>query len=369
MSSIAPDALARRLAGGDEPVVLDIRHADEYEEWHIPNSTNIEVYEAVRSDPPAAKAALRSLPDDEEVVTVCGIGMVSQTATELLDELGYDATTLEEGMLGWSQVHRWATVGIDAPGTLIQVARPGKGCLSYVLISDGAALVVDPSQYAEEYDAVVDAFDAELVGVAETHAHADHLSGARELAEAHEVPYFLHPADAIDIAVTPIADGETLRVGQLTIEVVHTPGHSPGGVTFDIAGEALLTGDTLFHESVGRVELGATVGIDDADIEANAEQLFESIQTLLGRDDDVLVLPAHDPDSPEPPVVATLAEIRRNNPDCGGDRVTFVDELAGSVTELPPNVHRIKLANVGLEPVEPAERTTLELGPNRCAAE
>lgn len=369
MTTIAPEAFARQLQSGSDPVVLDIRAAGEFEDWHVPNSTNIDVYDELREDPDAAKDALRELPETAEIVTVCGIGMVSRTATEVLREMGYEAKTLEDGMVGWSQVHRWAPVPIDVPGTLVQVARPGKGCLSYVLISAGSAAVFDPSQYLEEYRAVLGAHGARLASVFDTHAHADHLSGGSALAEAHDVPYHLHPADAISVDATPVEDGETIEVGDVRVDVLHTPGHSPGGVTFDIQGEALLTGDTLFHESVGRVELGEAVGLAGADAERSAGRLYDSVHRLLESPDDALVLPAHDPGAPEPPVTATVREVERRNPDLGRDRSAFIADLASNVPDQPPNVRRIKLANVGLEEIEDAERTTIELGPNRCAAE
>ncbi len=369
MVTIHPETLATRIRDDAAPVLVDIRSRDDFEDWHIPGSIQIDVYDTLREDPDAAKAAFRDLPKDTEIVTVCGIGMVSRTATDVLRDMGFEALTLEEGMVGWSQVHVAAEVPIDISGTLVQVARPGKGCLSYVLVSDSQAAVFDASQYPTEYEAVLEDYDAELVGVYETHAHADHLSGGHALAEQFGVPYHLHADDAIAIEAEPIDDGDTFQIGDVGIKVVHTPGHSPGSVTYDIEGEALLTGDTLFHGSVGRVELGAAVGLADDEPEQNAETLFESLQRLLEYEGDPVVLPSHDPGSPNPPVTASLSEVRERNPDLGLDRSAFIAQLASNIPEQPPNVEQIKRANVGLEEIEDADRTSIELGPNRCAAE
>ena len=196
MPEITPDELDDRLAAETNDVfVLDIRPRDEYEEWHIPGSDNIPVYEALNENPEAADKALSSVPHDTEIVTVCAAGVLSQKATERLREIGYDAKTLVDGMNGWSRVHRSAPIEIGIDGTLVQVARPGKGCLSHVLISNGEAAVFDPSQYVSEYDAVLAEHDADLVGVFDTHAHADHVSGGYRLAGRHGVPYHLHPED------------------------------------------------------------------------------------------------------------------------------------------------------------------------------
>jgi glyoxylase-like metal-dependent hydrolase (beta-lactamase superfamily II) len=372
MSEITPDEFSERLrTDGEDIIVLDVRHQEDFEDWHIPDSTNIDVYDELTDSPDAATDALSALPEEKEIVTICAAGVVSQTATDVLQDLGYDAVTLRDGMNGWSRVHRHAPVAAGLDGTLIQVARPGKGCLSHVLISDGKAGVFDPSHYFEEYETILDEYSAELVGVFDTHAHADHVSGGADLAGRHGVPYYLHSEDALAIDATPVADGEAIEIGNLDIEVIHTPGHSEGSVSFDIDGAALLTGDTLFHESVGRVELGVEAGIEDTDAEQNAATLYESLQHLLDRSEDVIVLPAHDPGSPEPPVSATLSEVRAANEGLRRDREEFVETLASDIPEQPPNFERVKRTNVGREaaPEEKAELTELEMGPNNCAAE
>ncbi|WP_049986170.1 MBL fold metallo-hydrolase [Halobellus rufus] len=369
MSEISPAELGERSRVDDDVLVVDIRHEEEYDDWHIPDSVNVDVYDELADDRESARERLAALPEEKEIVTVCGAGIAAATATEILESTGYDARTLEDGMNGWSRVHRSAAVEADFDGTLVQVARPGKGCLSYVLVSDGDAAVFDPSHYLEEYEAILGEYDAELVGVFDTHAHADHVSGASELADRHGVPYYLHPKDALAIDATPVEDGQTVAVGQLDVEAVHTPGHSEGSVSFDVEGAALLTGDTLFHDSVGRVELGVEAGIEDSDVEGNAATLYESLQRLLDRPNDALVLPAHDPGSPEPPVTATLDEVRERNGDLGREREAFVRQLASDIPDHPPNFERVKRTNVGQESVPADELAELELGPNNCAAE
>lgn len=370
MAEITPDNLSEQLEAADDDLfVLDIRHEDDYEEWHIPGSENIDVYDQLKDDPDAVPDALSDIPDDKEVVTVCAAGVVSDTATDRLQQLGYEAKTLVDGMTGWSRVHRNAPIEIGINGTLVQVTRPGKGCLSHVLVSNGKAAVFDPSQYAEEYDAILAEYEAELTGVFDTHAHADHVSGGQKLADRHGVPYYLHPKDALAIETRPLNDGQTFKIGTVDIEVIHTPGHSEGSVSYNIDGVVLLTGDTLFHKSVGRVELGVTAGIEDSDVKQNAATLYESLQRLLDQPDDTVILPAHDSGSPEPPVMATLSEVKAQNDDLGRDREAFIEALASDIPDHPPNFERVKRANVGQESVPEDELSDLELGPNNCAAE
>ncbi len=369
MTEITPTELSARIGSEDEPFVLDIRDEDEFENWHIPGSENIPVNDALKTDPETVKPELSEIPSDEEVVTVCAAGVVSKEATEQLREVGYDAKTLVDGMNGWSRVHQTATVPVDIDGTLVQVARPGKGCLSHILISDGKAVVFDPSQYVEEYEALLDGRDASLSGVYDTHAHADHVSGGKKLAQRHDVPYHLHPADVEDLDATPIKHGETFAVGNVEISVIHTPGHSPGSVTYAIEDQALLTGDTLFHESVGRVELGVEAGTDETNVEENAATLYESLQRVLARDGDPVVLPAHHPGSPKVPVTARLSEVQEQNADLNRPPKEFVATLSSDIPKHPPNFQRVKLVNMGDHDVPNDKLAELEVGPNRCAAE
>ena len=368
MSEITPGELSTRLETENSPLVLDIRHREAFEDWHIRGSTNIDVYDALVDDPAAAKGPLGELPEDEEIVTICTEGVVSQTATDVLQEMGYDAATLEDGMSGWSRVHRHDSVSVGIDGELVQVTRPGKGCLSHVVISESEAAVFDASSYLAAYEAIIDDHDADLVAVFDTHAHADHVSGGADLAASHDAPYYLHGDDALDIDVTPLDDDQTISVGAVDITVIHTPGHSEGSVSFDVDGAALLTGDTLFHDSVGRVELGVEAGIEDSDIEANAATLYESLQRLLAYPDDILVLPAHDPGSPDPPVLSTLGAVMAQNEDLQRSREEFIETLASDIPDYPPNFERVKQVNVGRDAVDESEVGDLELGPNNCAA-
>lgn len=370
MSKLSPAEFNARLESDEpSPLVLDIRPEDEYDEWHIPGSKNVAIYEELKGDPEAVTADLSELPAGRDIVTVCAAGVASKKATRRLRELGYDAYTLEDGMRGWSRVHRSNAIETSLSGTLVQVTRPGKGCLSYVLIAHGEGVVFDPSRYSSVYENLIEAHDATLVGVYDTHAHADHVSGGQRLADRNDVTYHLHPADAIHTTATPIHDAQEFSVGPVNVEVIHTPGHSPGGVTYAVSDVALLTGDTLFHESVGRVELGVEAGLEETDVEANAEALYESLQRLTTRDGDPLVLPAHDPGTPDPPVAARLSEVRARNPDLQRSREAFVAALSSDVPDHPPNFERVKRVNVGAEEVPAEELADLELGPNRCAAD
>lgn len=368
MASVTAETITNRLRAGDDDLfVLDIRHADEFDDWHIPGSTNIDVYDALKNNPDDARNAFQDLPDSKEIVTVCGVGVVSATAEEVLRDMGYHAKTLEDGLRGWSRVHVAAPVPLDIAGTLHQVARPGTGCLSYVLISAGDAVIIDPSQYIAEYEALIDDYTASIAAVVETHAHADHVSGARQLATETDVPYYLHPGDAGNLTTTtPLADEAVLEFGDVSATVIHTPGHTPGSVTLRIGDEALLTGDTLFIDSVGRPDLE---GGTKAELRERAATLHDSLSRILDHPPGVQVAPAHDPGSPAPPTTASLEVVKSGNELLSKSRSAFIEAITDSIPPTPANHERIKRANTGKEPISAEDAKALEIGPNRCAAE
>ncbi|MFC4438520.1 MULTISPECIES: MBL fold metallo-hydrolase [Natrialbaceae] len=370
-TKIAPSEVARRVqeADAEDLFVLDVRNEDDYDEWQIPRSTNVPVYdELLEYDYSTLETKLDELPENEEIAVVCVGGVTSARAAEFLRENGFDAKSIDSGMNGWGRVHRQYEVeGVDG---ITQIVRPGTGCVSYLAYGDGEAIVVDPSQYIDEYLNAADERDLEIVGVADTHAHADHVSGARQLAGELDVPYYLHEDDDGELeSVTELEDGETITVGDRELDVVYTPGHTPGSVSFKF-GDALLSGDTLFLRSVGRPDLEDSA--EDAVREA-AGQLFDSLDRLTNLDDETVVLPGHFSDEEIRPLATKLEELQEETTNEllsyveDGDETAFVETIVGSLADEPANYNEIKQINWGKQqPSGDAE--ALELGPNNCAA-
>ena len=200
------------------------------------------------------------------------------------------------------------------------------------------AAVIDPGDEAERILRALGEFRVEWIAV--THAHFDHVGALKELKERTGAPFFMHPADREILAYAPDAaqlftgrpvpqppepdglleHGQTLRLGSATIEVRHTPGHSPGGVSFVLhvtssdpadgegdeaatsGGRAALlgvfTGDALFAGSIGRTDLPG----------GDYETLLRSIRReLLTLPDTCPVYPGHGP-------ATTIGQERRANP-------------------------------------------------------
>ncbi|EFW91318.1 beta-lactamase domain protein [Haladaptatus paucihalophilus DX253] len=370
-TNFEPSTVARRVQDDDaeDLYVLDVRREEDYEEWRIPDSTNLPIYdELLEFDYSSLEDNLDEIPEDEEIAIVCVGGITSARAAEFLREHGYDAESIEDGMNGWGRVHR--QYDLDVADGVVQVVRPGTGCVSYLVHDEDEAVVVDPTQYIDEYLTVADERDLDIVGVADTHAHADHVSGARRLSGELDVPYYLHDDDAGELEeVVELEDGDEISVGDRSLDVVYTPGHTPGSVSFEF-GDALLSGDTLFLRSVGRPDLED--GAEDAVREA-ASELFDSLDRLTDRDDETLVLPGHFSDEEMRPLATSLENLQEETTNEllsyveADDETAFVETIVESLADEPANYNEIKQINWGKE--QPGgDVESLELGPNNCAA-
>lgn len=173
------------------------------------------------------------------------------------------------------------------------------GCLahaSYMLASEGEAVVVDPQRDVDIYLKAAEDHGVRIHHIFETHLHADFVSGHRELAERTGAKIYIGPHGGARFSRLEVGDGFELRVGKIRIQVLETPGHTPESVCLVVTDEeksaqpwAVLTGDTLFIGDVGRPDLSQT----HSPVEL-AGMLYDSLHSkLLNLPDHVLVYPAH----------------------------------------------------------------------------
>lgn len=195
----------------------------------------------------------------------------------------------------------------------LQVGEIGTNC--YILGDEATMLgaVIDPGGHPQRILAAVEDLGLSVRFILLTHAHFDHTMGVPALVEALQVPVYVHPDEIIDPAIrapqieyymyAPPAgsvtrnygEGDTLRLGDLTIQVLCTPGHSRGSVTLKV-GDALFTGDTLFRDSCGRTDLPG----------GSYEAILRSLRRLSDLPGDYKVYPGHEGAS-------TLARERERN--------------------------------------------------------
>jgi glyoxylase-like metal-dependent hydrolase (beta-lactamase superfamily II) len=359
-TSVSAAELRILLEQGRSVTVLDIRRADE-REWTIPGSLAIDAYDAVNAGQlgPLANFIFERRP----VITVCGAGRAAGRATELLRAHGIDALTLEGGMRAWSGAWNVAEATV-AKCQILQVRRTGKGCLAYIVASDGAALVIDASVDAEVYVDLVATRGWKLVAVADTHIHADHLSRSRKLAALTGAQLYLPKQKRARFDFRGLGDGDRIAFGDAELVTWRTPGHTTESTTYVLDGVAALTGDTLFLNGVGRPDLQG----GQAEAASHARSLHGSIQRILELPPAVLVLPGHSsaavPFDSEM-VSSTIGAIRAM-PLLQLPESDFVSAITKHLPPQPTNHSQIVAANeLGQWPDNSID---LEAGANRCAA-
>jgi hydroxyacylglutathione hydrolase len=195
-------------------------------------------------------------------------------------------------------------------------------CNCYIVGDRAAkrAIVIDPGDDADLLAASIAEHGLTVDAIVATHAHFDHVLAAQKLRELTGAPFYLHDADRVLLdwmqesvriflgveggpppdVDSSAAEGDLLRVGSSELEIVHTPGHSPGSISLVSEG-VVFSGDTLFAGSIGRTDLPG--GDSSALLDAVVSKLFEF-------DDDTPVYPGHGPET-------TIGQERRYNPFVG----------------------------------------------------
>ena len=368
------------LLNEKQRLILDVRNSDDFARWRIEGHStlqtiNVPYFNFLEEE----EASLAQLPAGEEILVVCAKEGSSEFVAEILREHGISATFLADGILSWGNLYDTRPVLQANFGTILQVARPARGDLSFIVISDGQAAIIDPLRHIDHYLEAANVAGARITHIFDTHAHADHISGGPTLAETTGATYYLHPYDAIHpidmlpatLPFTQLSDGQEFTIGQFTVKVIWFPGHTLGQVNYLFTAPTgqtfLFTGDGIFLRSFGRPDLG---GKGEAWTPILYESLFQRLPQHLN--DDTLILPAHfsslDEGRRDGIFAAPYRQVRQQN-DALRPRslAEFSHYVLSHLPVFPPEYVEIKRVNAGL--VQPDEETAseLELGKNICA--
>ncbi|MDS0301049.1 MBL fold metallo-hydrolase [Halogeometricum sp. S1BR25-6] len=377
VESVAPEALKQRIDAGEPVSILDVRAEDEFEEWGIDGDSvevvNLPYFELLDG---VSEEQLERIPSGDPIVVVCAKGGSSELVADHLLDAGREAVNLEGGMKGWARVYEYRELDADTDATVAQYQRPSSGCMAYMVVSDGEAAVIDPLRaFVNDYVQDARVMGAEIKYAVDTHVHADHVSGVRELAAETGARVVL-PEAAVERGVEydtdyeTVADGDTLSVGAVDIDVFHTPGHTSGMTSYLVDDAVLLTGDGLFTESVARPDLE---GADDEEARAAAGELYDTLQSkILPLGDNVLVAPAHFSDAAAPredgTYAARLGDLEARMDALSMERDEFIEFILSDMPPRPSNYEEIIATNLGRQDTDDEEAFEMELGPNNCAA-
>ena len=363
--------VARKVVDQKELFILDVRNTDAFEDWKIDGHKfeylNIPYFELLDG----VEEILPKIPTDKDILVVCAKEGSSIMVAEMLAEEGLNVGYLEGGMKSWSMYLEPIKVGdLANGGELYQFVRLGKGCLSYMAISEGEAAIIDAVRFTEVFTKFAEEKGVKIKHVFDTHLHADHISGGRHIAAATGATYYLPPKDAEEVVFEyePLTDGLTIKLGASEIEVgaMYSPGHTIGSTSFVIDGTYLLTGDILFIDSIGRPDLA---GLAEDWVGDLRETLYARYRTLA---EDLIVLPAHfmiiEELNEDGTVAKRLGDLFAENHGLNvDDEEQFRQMVTNNLPPQPNAYQEIRHVNMGKITPNNDEQTEMEIGPNRCA--
>jgi len=238
-----------------------------------------------------------------------------------------------------------------------QIIHEDLGCASYLVgdVSAGVAAVVDPQWDIDPYLRLSRLHGVRIEHVLETHNHADHVSGHGRLARATGATIHIHELADPEYTYEPIGDGWKLRIGEVEIEALHTPGHRPEHTSFLLRDanrgsevSAVLTGDSLFIGDTARPDLAI-------DPRVGAAAIFRTLhERLMTLPDEVEVWPGHlggslcGSSGIDHKSSSTIGFERRHNRALGfSSEEEFVADVVGTLGDRPPNVAHLVALNRG----------------------
>ena len=345
--------------------LIDLRMPEDYAKWHIPGAVCADINEELKA---GRFDVLESLMIDRNkpVVFVCEEGILADSAAEYLSDRGFQAFSLEQGMLGWSML--WDTAIIEQPSfRIIQLRRIGKGCISYMIISQGEAMVIDPSLYGEVYIQLAEYYGARITCIFETHLHADHLMRGRYLAHQLGVRYYLPRNIPVFYEYFSYDEKLNHRLGAGNLTAIHTPGHTPESFSLVWNNEYVFTGDMVFHDGVGRPDLRVR---NHEELIHAAELLVDSLYKLIMDFPHARYMGGHfrELSSNERGVIwFGKQDLLLRYPEPEQWRKFLLPLLVENLPSPPPHFEEIiRFNKEGNLPISP-EDLRLESGKNRCA--
>ncbi|NOU93607.1 MBL fold metallo-hydrolase [Paenibacillus sp. LMG 31456] len=372
LQGMSAESLAKKVLNNEQIFILDVRNENDFNDWKIEgknvevmNTPYFELLEGVDS-------ILDKIPDDQEILVVCAKEGSSKFVGELLVEQGKpNVSYLIGGMKSWSEHLEPVLIGdLKDGGAIYQFVRIGKGCLSYMVISNGEAAVIDAVRMTEVFEEFAKEKNITIKHTIDTHLHADHISGGKQLAEKTKGSYWLPPKDAAEVVFDyeKLEEGKHLVVGntKISIQPIYSPGHTIGSTSLLVDNRYLLSGDILFVKSIGRPDLAGKAEDWVKDLRTTLYERYKELPT------DLIVLPAHFGKFTElgdgGQVSARLGDLYSENPGLNiQDESEFRRTVSANLPPQPNAYQEIRQTNMGKLSPTNEEQREMEIGPNRCA--
>lgn len=374
LESFTAEDLFQWLTAKEDFLLLDVRNDTEFGRFKVEGPYPFEMINVPYmnfiewEDESVAK-----VPRGKKVRIVCAKEGSSKYVGEILVNHDYkDVKHMKVGIRAWGNLLAPIRVARGENYELYQFRRPGKASCSYGLISGKEMVVFDPAKNIQFYLDFAQSKGCSVSKSFETHRQADYISGSDMLRRTAGVEIVAPEDDFKEarFAYLPARDGDTHRLGGdgPQIEVIHTPGHTPGSTCYRIDGKYLISGDTIFILSIGRPDLGGMA-------KEWSGMLFATMtDILLKLDNDTVILPGHYLDWEEADenlaFAATMGEIKKRNVDIYtiSDKEVFYEFIRENMRPQPEEYAKIRQINAGLLEVDDDEQEIMDIGKNECAA-
>jgi len=354
-------------------LLLDVRNSKDFNRFQIESPfpfkmMNVSYFDFMEIE----DESVAKIPNERPVRIVCAKEGSAKYVAEILEKHGFeDIGYLENGIKSWGNLLVPVLLSPGEEYQLFQFIRPGKASCSYGLQFKEELMLFDPSRNTEFYLDFARENGCKLIKTFETHLQADYIAGSKILSEKTGAEFWGHENDfsSSKLSYKPLKDGEIQSFSQNgpEVKIFFSPGHTPGSTSFVIDGKYIISGDSIFIQSVGRPDLGGQV-------DAWSDTLFETLQKIKNFSGEMTILPGHYMDWEEAnkdlSFVASLADVKLFNKDIFAmdNKADFLAYIRSNMRDQPPEYATIRLINANLKQVEDDEAEELDLGKNECAA-
>ncbi|MBU1231957.1 MAG: MBL fold metallo-hydrolase [Proteobacteria bacterium] len=373
LSSYEAKDLFQWLTDKEDILILDVRNTTDFNRFQVESPyafdmINVSYYDFMEIE----EESVAKVDKDRAIRIVCAKEGSAKYVGEILVKHGFaDVRYLTGGIKTWGNLLVPKLVHKGDDYALYQFIRPGKASCSYGLCSGGEMMLFDPSRNLQFYLDFAKSQACKIIKTFETHLQADYIAGSRMIAELTGAEFWANHGDfkAAKTNHKTLTDGETHRFskGGPNVTVMFTPGHTPGSTTYIIANKFMISGDTVFIQSIGRPDLGGKA-VEWAII------LFNTIQRIKELDDGLMVMPAHYMDWNEATddllFCLPLGQTKERNKEIYAisNVEDFIQFIKDNMRPQPPEYGVIRLVNANLEQFDPEKQEELDLGKNECAA-
>ncbi len=371
LSSYEAKDLFQWFIDRDNILVLDVRNEKDFNRFQVESPypfdmINVSYYDFMEIE----EESVAKVPKGRAIRIVCAKEGSAKYVGEILVKHGYDDVRyLTGGIKTWGNLLVPRIVHDKKNYTLYQFIRPGKASCSYAICSGSEMMLVDPSRAVDFYIDFAKEKGCKIIKTFESHLQADYIAGSRQIAEKTGADFFGGiDFDGTKAGAKSVKDQEihTFSNGGPEVKILLTPGHTPGSLTFIVDETYMLSGDTVFIQSVGRPDLGGQA-------DSWSVMLYETLQKVAKLDDSLLVLPGHYMDWAEANedliFCLPFGEVKECNKDIFSmDKQAFCQYIKDNMREQPAEYALVRLANANEAQYDEEKQEELDLGKNECAA-